>query len=115
MTSVLLRILRSRTVQPGNEYVPNLPPATSAAAATDAATDIADQPPAIVTAEVNEVEPAGSDASAAAAQPSPVETQSAIGTVPGQGLVGSGSRVLDALVGDGWDVHDPPSPTTGSA
>jgi hypothetical protein len=106
MTSVLLRILRSETVQPGNEYVPNLPPGTSAAVAADVATAVADQPPEIVTAEVSE------DLSGAAAPQAGVEARTALRSLPGHGFAGGGNRVLDALVGDGWEVDDSPRPTT---
>jgi Papain family cysteine protease len=113
MTSVLLRILRRETVQPGNEYVPNLPEGTSAAAVTAAATDVADQPPAIVTAELTEVERPLPQMSGQGAAASTVQARSALRRPRAPGSGSSGNRVLDALVGDGWEVRQPSPPTNG--
>jgi hypothetical protein len=103
MTSVLLRILGKGTVQPGNEYVANLQAGSSAAAVVEAATEIADQPPEIFLAEVNEVPDQGGEIPAAAAGPGTVETRSA--ARPGGDRAGPrGNRVIDALIGEGWEI-----------
>jgi hypothetical protein len=107
MTSVLLRILRSKTVQPGNEYVPNLPPGTSSAAVAEAATEVADQPPEIVTAEVSGADAPHPDM-AAAAPASGVATRSAV-RAPGYAAARSGNRVLDGMMDEGWEVSEPSS------
>ena len=105
MTSVLLRILRSTAVQPGNEYVPNLLPGSSSAAAADAATEVADRPPEIVTAEVS-VGAAAQPGPAAAAPADRVETRSAVRT-PAPVAARTGNRVLDGMIDEGWEVGAP--------
>jgi hypothetical protein len=107
MTSVMLRIMRSATVQPGNEYVPNLLPGTTAADVVEAATLIADEPPEVVTVEVFEHPPPHPQMLPAAAGPPPVETWSSVGTdvTDDTGRPdGTGNRVIDALKRKGWEV-----------
>lgn len=101
MTSVLLRILDQTSVQPGNEYVPNLPPETSGAAASQDATDIAAQPPEVITVEVHANTPPGEPMPAAAAPPSSGRTESAA-RHPADGVETSDNRVLDAMIQKGW-------------
>ena len=99
MTSVLLRILGSKTLQPRNKYVPNLPAGT----AVSEETEIADRPPEIVIGEVQQVGPIKSDGPAAATMPQQVETRS----VARHGAIdveGSGNRAIDAMVREGWEV-----------
>jgi hypothetical protein len=103
MTSVLLRILGRKTVEPENEYVPDLPAATSAAAVLEAATELAAQAPETVVAEAIEAEPAAADMPAAAAPPPPA-TRSAAQPSPDQDGA-TGNRVINALKRAGWDVH----------
>jgi len=105
MTSVLLRILRSTSVQSGNEYVPNLQPGTSPAGVAEAATEIAPQPPEVVTAEVHAEQPTP-ELPAAAAAPPEVATASGV-RHPDERVGGTGNRVIDALKRDGWNVSLP--------
>lgn len=90
MTSVLLRILDRTSVEPGNEYVPNLPPETSASAVTQDATDIAAQPPEVITVEVHDDSPQSSGGTRSAARH------------PDQEVPTSDNRVIDALIQKGW-------------
>jgi hypothetical protein len=103
MTSVLLRILGTTTVRPGNEYVPNLLAGTSAAAVTEDATEIEDQPPEVVTAEVHE-STATPHLPAAAQMPKQSRARSGVRHADAEG---TGSRVIDAMVRDGWKVSQP--------
>ena len=97
MTSVLLRILGSKTVQPGNEYSPNLTPGTSSADLAKAATSTADMAPEITIAEVQAREQPLAYPPAAAAAPTQMETTSAVRVDAHTGN-GSGNRVIDALL-----------------
>jgi hypothetical protein len=109
MTSVLLRILGSQSVSRGNEYVPNLQPGTSAAAVTASATETADQPPEVVTAEVDDVAGQAPAGTAPAGAPT-AETRSAARPAGGSGESGDGgdgNRVIHALVRDGWTLEQP--------
>jgi hypothetical protein len=104
MTSVLLRILGSTTVRPGNEFVPNLPPGASAAAVVASATDLDDQPPEVFTAEVQDGGPPSPRMPAAAAAP-PGHGRTFSAARPGGGDAdGTGNRVIDALMLEGWRV-----------
>jgi hypothetical protein len=86
MTSVLLRILRTTSVAPGNEFVPNLPVDMSSPGPGHVDPSTADRPPEVV-ANVRELDPAGR---AAAGRPTETRTESAPGP--------SGNRVVDALL-----------------
>ncbi len=103
MTSVLLRIIDQNTVKQGNEYAPHRPPPRSGARLASEPTELEDQPPEIVTAEVTGTAAAGSPA-VSEKQHTPATTRSAAR----RGTRGSGTdgTVLDALVRAGW--------TTGS-
>lgn len=104
MTSVLLRILGTKTLKPGYSYVPNLLPGTSAAAVVEGVTEIADQPPEVVTAEVHMPdEPVEGMPPAAAAAPATAAATSAPGV--GEGATAASNRVIDALVRQGWSVE----------
>jgi hypothetical protein len=98
MTSVLLRILRSTTVAPGNSYTPNLMPGTTPESVAAHATVLADQPPEIVQAEVTGGATAGPTAPAAAAAPPPTRVESTAST-PG---ADPGNRTIGALEQQGW-------------
>jgi hypothetical protein len=106
MTSVMLRILGTTTVRPENEYVPNLLPGTSAGAIIDAATEIADRPPEVVTVEVHEgTKSAAEPPAAAAAPPSGVEASAARRTPAGTKAFDN--RVIEALIRSGWKTTPP--------
>jgi hypothetical protein len=93
MTSVLLRILRTTSVAPGNEYVPNLPVDLNQVAVDDVDTSTTDRPPEIVTANVRELDPVGHAAVQRAAE---TRTESA----PASDIRGgrSGNRAVDAVL-----------------
>jgi hypothetical protein len=101
MTSVLLRILGTTTVQPENEYVPNLLPGTSATAITEDTTDIADQPPEVITIEVHGGPQPAPEVPAAAAGPSESQTKSAARHTQDRAETPD-NRVIDALIQNGW-------------
>jgi hypothetical protein len=105
MTSVLLRVLGTTTVRPGNEYVPNLMPGTSAAGVAEEPTEIEDQPPEVVTAEVHDAAQPRPQVPAGAAVPAQVRARSGVRHA-GDAAEDSGSRVIDALVRDGWKVRE---------
>ena len=106
MTSVLLRILGATTVRPGNEYVAHLQAGTSAAAVTEEPTEIADQPPESVTAEVQDVAAPHPQMPAAARVPEQVTTRTGVrhGSAESDG---TGNRVIDALLREGWEMSKP--------
>lgn len=101
MTSVLLRILGQQTVQPGNQFVPNLPPPPTGALLESRPTALEDQPPEIVLTEVHGEAAAAPAPAAAAAPPAPATTRSA----PQRGTAApeaAGSKVIAAMARDGW-------------
>jgi hypothetical protein len=114
MTSVLLRILGSTTVRPGNEFVPNLPPGASAAAVVASATDLDDQPPEVFTAEVQDGGPPSPRMPAAAAAPPGHGRTFSAARPGGADADGTGNRVIDALMLEGWRV-DRSAPSGQSA
>ncbi len=89
MTSVLLRILGSERVQPGNEYAANLPTPRSGALIESQPTALEDQPPEIVLSEVHP---------GAAAGTTTVSQAQRSTTVPRQRR----SRVIEAMAREGW-------------
>ena len=103
MTSVLLRILRTTAIEPGNSYTPNLLAGTTPESVSAAATATAAQPPEVVTTHVSGGEAAG-PASPAAAAPPAVEESSA--STP---QAGTDNRTITALEQEGWKLE--PLPT----
>jgi hypothetical protein len=99
MTSVLLRILDQQTVKPGNEYAPHRPPPRSGALIESNPTELEDQPPEIITAEVDGGRPTGTPA-VSKKQHTAATTRSAAQ----RGTRGSHAdgTVLDALERVGW-------------
>ena len=98
MTSVLLRILGQDSVQPGNEFVPNLAPPTSGALIESQPTALADQPPEIVLTEVR-----GEGATTARGTVVPAQALTASAARRGGAAQrGPGSRVMAAMERDGW-------------
>jgi hypothetical protein len=98
MTSVLLRILGQDSVLPGNEFVPNLAAATSAALIESQPTALEDQPPDIV---LSEVRGEGATKARGTVVPTQATTTSAArggGTSPR----GPASRLMAAMEQDGW-------------
>ena len=100
MTSVMLRILGHTTVQPGNEFVPHLPPPTGGELIESQPTALADQPPEVVLTEVH-ADTATATTPAATASPPPATTKSAAprGTTSPRG---SRAKVIAAMARDGW-------------
>lgn len=101
MTSVLLRLLGHQSVEPGNEYVPNLPTPEAGALIDTQPTALEDQPPEIVTAEVKGQaatarKPHGHGRSGQATTGSAARRGAARPSTPGT------NRVLRALERDGW-------------
>jgi hypothetical protein len=105
MTSVLLRILRTTAVEPGNSYTPNLTPGTTPEGVAAQATDLADQPPDVTTADVTGGDTPGPATPAAAAAPAKVESTA---TTP---EADPGNRTIQALEQEGWKRE----PTPGEA
>ncbi len=103
MTSVLLRILGTTAIEPGNSYTPNLLAGTTPESVSAAATDTADQPPEVVTTHVSGGEAAG-PASPAAAAPPAVEESSA--STPHASV---DNRTIAALEQEGWKLEPLPS------
>ena len=99
MTSVLLRILDQKNVQPGNEYAPHRPPPRSGALLESQPTALEDQPPEIVTAEVS-----GSTASGTPAVSNKHRSEATTRSAAPRGTAAPGERspVLDALERLGW-------------
>jgi hypothetical protein len=98
MTSVLLRILGQDSVQPSNEFVPNLPSATSAALIESQPTALEDQPPEIVLTEVR-----GEGATTARGTVLPAQaTTTSAARRGGTSQRGPTSRVMAAMERDGW-------------
>ena len=101
MTSVLLRILGQDAVQPGNEYVPNLPPPAAGALIDSRPTALEDQPPEIVMSEVR-----GQAATARTGHEQAGGQQATTSSAARRGTAarakGGSSRVLDALKRNGW-------------
>ncbi len=108
MTSVLLRILDQDSVQPGNEFVPNLPAPVAGALIESQPTALEDQPPDIVVAEVHDAtgggtgeEPVATTSSAArgVSRPSPGDADA-----PERRRTDAlpESDVIAALARDGW-------------
>lgn len=105
MTSVLLRILRTTAVKPGNSYIPNLTPGTTPEGVAAQAADLADQPPDVTTADVTGGDIPGPATPAAAAAPVKVESTAATPEA------GPGNRTIQALEQEGWRRE----PTPGEA
>ena len=108
MTSVLLRILRSTAVEPGNSYTPNLPSGTTPDSAAAHATDLADQPPDITTADTTGGDTPGPATPAAAAAAPPAITQSAVSAPTGDTSTRTENRTINALEQEGWKRADSP-------
>ena len=87
MTSVLLRILRSTSVAPGNEYAPNLPAESAQVGLGDIATSVADRPPELVTVDVRAM---GGAPRMITGEPTETRTESAMQPEPA--VPGSGNR-----------------------
>ena len=110
MTSVLLRILGQDSVQPGNEFVPNLSPTTSAALIESQPTALEDQPPEIVLTEVR-----GEGATTARGTVVAAQATTTSAARRGAAQRGPGSRVMAAMERDGWTRGvDPAQPCTSS-
>jgi hypothetical protein len=100
MTSVLLRILRSTSVAPGNEYAPNLPTERPQVGVGDIATSVADRPPELVTVDVRAM---GGAPRMITGEPTETRTESAIQPEPA--VPGSGNRAVNALLRAGGRVR----------
>lgn len=111
MTSVLLRILRTTTVDPDNSYTPNLPPGTTPDSSAAHATALADQPPDITTVAVTGGDLPGPATPAAAAAAPPASTESAASAPAGGAAIGTENRTIHALEQEGWKRED----TSGEA
>ncbi len=96
MTSVLLRILDQQTVQPGNEYVPNLPSPDARALIESQPTALADQPPDIVMTDVQ------GDALTASGGRGASQATTSSAAPRGTREEHGRSRVIAALERDGW-------------
>lgn len=107
MTSVLLRIISRTRVQVGNDYVPNLQSGASSAALVETPTDIADQPPEVITVEVHaEGQEAAPEMPAAAAGPPVVKTSSAARHQTDDASEAD-NRVIAAMQKEGWKADQP--------
>ena len=87
MTSVLLRVLGTTTVRPGNEYVPNLPAESAQVGVDGIATSVADRPPELVTVDVRAM---GGAPRMITGEPMETRTESAMQPEPA--VPGSGNR-----------------------
>lgn len=103
MTSVLLRILGTTAVAPGNSYTPNLLTGTTPSGVAARATDTADQPPEVVAANVTGGDTPGPTTPASASPPAAATVESTASTPTAD----TGNRTIGALEHAGWTLAPP--------